>query len=223
MNNIKYLYGLPIYIEKINPKTYEKNKIISQIENNYKISNIRNNWSKDSFIKTDIHHSLEDEENKNYNKINYYNLSGKYEKIISNFFKKLYLKNNLNYKYNIVNYTCSKHNSFMIPHIHGNCDFSLVHYINFDEKQHIPTIFKNPFYFCNLLPNRKKLVDIFDEKIEENSWIHKEWVFKTEEDDVVIFPAILEHYVRNLDSKKLRITISINIEIEMIIKKDYND
>ena len=213
MSSIKYLYGLPIYVEKLNPEIYQKDKIISQIKDNYKISNIRNNWSKNSFIKTDIHHSLEDEENKNFNKINYYDLSGKYEKIIYNFFKKLYLKSNLNYKYNIVNYTCSKHNSFMMPHIHGNCDFSLVHYINFDEKQHVPTIFNNPFYFSNLLPNRKKLVDIFDGKIEENSWIHKEWVFKTEEDDVVIFPAILEHYVRNLDSKKLRITISVNIEI----------
>ena len=216
MNNIKYLYGLPIYIEKISPETYEKNKIISQIKNNYKISNVRNNWSKNSFIKTDIHHSLEDEENKNFNKINYYNLLEKYEKIISNFLKKLYLKNNLNFKYSIVNYTCSKHNSFMIPHIHNDCSFSLVHYISFDAKQHIPTIFKNPFYFCSLLPNKKKLIDIFNEKIEENSWIYKEWTFETKEDDVVIFPAILEHYVRNLDSKKLRITISVNVEIEKI-------
>jgi hypothetical protein len=216
MNNIKYLYGLPIYIEKISPETYEKNKIISQIKNNYKISNVRNNWSKNSFIKTDIHHSLEDEENKNFNKINYYNLLEKYKKIISNFFTKLYLKNNLNFKCSIVNYTCSKHNSFMIPHIHSDCSFSLVHYISFDAKQHIPTIFKNPFYFCSLLPNKKKLIDIFNEKIEENSWIYKEWTFETKEDDVVIFPAILEHYVRNLDSKKLRITISVNVEIEKI-------
>jgi hypothetical protein len=216
MNNITYLYGLPIYIEKINPETYEKNKIISQIENNYKISNVRNNWSKDSSVKTDIHHSLEDEENKNFNKIDYYNLSKKYEKIIVNFLKKLPLKNNLNFKYNIVNYTCSKHNSFMVPHIHSDCNFSLVHYLSFDEEQHIPTIFKNPFYFCTLLPDRKKLINIFDEKTEKNSWIYKEWVFKTKEDDVVIFPAVLEHYVRNLDSKKLRITISVNIEIEKI-------
>jgi len=216
MSNIKYLYGLPTYIEKINPETYEKNKIISQIKNNYKISNVRNNWSKDSFMKTDIHHSLQDEENKKFNKINYYNLQEKYEKIILNFLKNLNLKSNLNFKYNIINYTCSKHNSFLNPHIHDSSDFSLVHYVSFDEEQHIPTIFKNPFYFCNLLPNRKKLVNIFDEKIEENSWIYKEWAFKTKEDDVIIFPAILEHYVRNLDSKKLRITISANIQIEKI-------
>ena len=214
MNNIKYLYGLPIYIEKINPKTYEKNKIISQIENNYKISNIRNNWSKDSFIKTDIHHSILDDENKKFNKINYYNLVNEYKKIIDNFFKKTNLKNSFNFKYNIVNYTCSNQNSFMIPHIHGDCSFSLVHYISFDKKQHIPTIFKSPYYFSNLLPNNEKLKNIFDCKFEENSWLNKEWAFDTEEDDVVIFPAILEHYVRNLNSEKLRITISVNISIE---------
>jgi hypothetical protein len=64
------------------------------------------------------------------------------------------------------------------------------------------------------LPNNEKLKNIFDCKFEENSWLNKEWVFDTEEDDVVIFPAILEHYVRNLNSEKLRITISVNISIE---------
>ena len=44
--------------------------------------------------------------------------------------------------------------------------------------------------------------------------MYKEWIVKdTEEDDVVIVPGILEHSVRNLDSKKLRITIAANIEI----------
>ena len=46
---------------------------------------------------------------------------------------------------------------------------------------------------------------------KENSWIYKEWKIGTEEDDVVIVPAILEHSVRNLDSKKSRITIAVNI------------
>lgn len=214
MNSIKYLYGLPIYLEKIDPKTYQKNKILSQIKKNYSISHERNNWSKNSHLKTDIHHSILDDENKKFNKINYYNLVNEYKKIIDNFFKKTNLKNSFNFKYNIVNYTCSNQNSFMIPHIHGDCSFSLVHYISFDKKQHIPTIFKSPYYFSNLLPNNEKLKNIFDCKFEENSWLDKEWIFDTEEDDIVIFPAILEHYVRNLNSEKLRITISVNINIE---------
>ena len=48
---------------------------------------------------------------------------------------------------------------------------------------------------------------------EENSWIYDEWVVNAEEDDVVIVPAILEHCVRNLDSKKSRITIAVNIDV----------
>ena len=48
---------------------------------------------------------------------------------------------------------------------------------------------------------------------EENSWIYNEWVVNAEEDDVVIVPAILEHSVRNLDSKKSRITIAVNIDV----------
>jgi hypothetical protein len=214
MNNIIYLYGLPIYIEKINPEIYQKNKILSQIEENYKISNVRNNWSKGSHIKTDIHHSLHDEENKTFNKIDYCDLSNKYEKIINNFFKKIKLKSGFSFKYSIVNYTCSKNNSFMTPHIHSDCSFALVHYISFDEKQHISTIFKSPYYFNNLLPNSEKLRNIFDSEFIENNWLNKEWVFNTKEDDVIIFPSILEHYVRNRDCKKLRITVSVNIQIE---------
>jgi len=213
MNNIMYLFGLPIYIEKINSESYEKNKIIKQIEDNYKISSKRNNWNKHSSIVTDIHHSLKDEDNENFAAINYYNLPEIYKKIISNFLDKLHLKKNLNFSYHIVNYTCSKHNSFMTPHIHSNCSFSLIHYVSFDDVQHIPTIFRSPFYFCNILPNRLQIINLFNENFEENSWIHKEWALKTKEDDVIIFPMILEHYVRNLDSDKSRITISVNINI----------
>ena len=214
MNNITYLFGLPFYIDKIDPESYEKKKILSQIEENFKISKVRNNWNSNSFIKTDIHQVLNDEENKKFNKIYYYGLVEKYKEIINNFFKKINLKNNFKYKFNIVNYTCINHNSFMAPHIHVDCSFSMVHYISFDKKQHIPTIFLTPYYFSNLLPNKEKLRSVFDNSSETNSWLSKEWVFNTNEDDVVIFPSVLEHCVRNMDSEKFRITISVNIEIE---------
>ena len=81
-NKINYVYGLPTYKVKIDPKLYEKNKILSQIEKNYKISKVRNKWSLDSFIKTDIHQSLEEENNPKFKKINYYSLPQQYEKTI---------------------------------------------------------------------------------------------------------------------------------------------
>ena len=211
-DEINYVYGLPTYKTKINPKLYEKNKILSQIEKNYKVSKVRNKWNLDSFIKTDIHQSLEDENNPRFKTINYYSLPQQYKKIIVDFFNKLSFQKEIKFSYNIANYTCVRHNSVMTPHIHGNSAFSLIHYMSFDKKQHLPTIFRNPYFFGQLLPHQKNLKDIFSNQ-EENSWIYKEWVIRPEEDDIVIVPAVLEHYVRNLDSKKSRITIAVNISI----------
>ena len=211
-NEINYIYGLPAYITKLDPKLYEKNKILSQIEKNYKVSKVRNKWNTTSYIKTDIHHSLEDEENPRFKKINYYSLPKHYEELITNFFKKLSLSRNIKYTYKIINYTCVRHNSIMEPHIHTNCSFSLIHYISFDKEQHLSTIFKSPYFFSQLLPHEKTIHNILSNQ-EENSWLYKQWVVPAEEDDVVIVPSILEHCVRNLDSKKSRITIAVNIDV----------
>ena len=208
---VNYIFGLPAYITKLNPKLYEKNKILSQIEKNYKVSKVRNKWDVNSFIKTDIHHSVGDDDPR-FKKINYYSLPQQYEKIIADFFQKMDLQKSFKASQVIINYTCVRHNSVMAPHIHTNCTFSLVHYLSFDKKQHNPTIFKSPYYFHQLLPQQENLRTIFANQ-EENSWIYKEWVINSEEDDIVIVPAVLEHGVRNLDSKKSRITISVNISI----------
>jgi len=47
----------------------------------------------------------------------------------------------------------------------------------------------------------------------QNSWNMEEWVYDTEEDDLIIFPAVLKHMVKNKDSNKLRITLAANVEI----------
>ena len=223
-NEINYIFGLPAYITKLNPKLYEKNKILSQIEKNYKVAKVRNEWGLNSFFKTDIHHSLQDEKNPKFKTINYYSLPPQYEKIIADFFKKLCLQDKrFQISKMIVNYSCVRHNSVMTPHIHTGCTFSLIHYISFDKKQHLPTIFKSPYYFYQLLPYQDNLIAVFANR-EENSWIYKEWALDTEEDDIIIVPAILEHGVRNLDSKKSRITIAVNIRIndEKSKKKSYS-
>jgi len=216
-NEVNYIYGLPAYMTRIKPKLYEKKKILSQIEKNYSISKVRNKWSANSFLKTDIHQSVEDDDNPIFKKINYYSLAKQYEKIIANFFQKLSLRKNIQSTYSIVNYTCVRHNSLMMPHIHTDCTFSLIHYISFDKKQHLSTIFKNPYYFNKLLPYEKNLQDMFS-IIDKNSWTYQEWIIKTEEDDAIIVPAILEHYVRNVDSAKSRITIIANINTKVIKK-----
>ena len=214
LNEINYVYGLPAYITKIDPKLYEKEKILSQIEKNYKVSKVRNKWDVNSFIKTDIHHSAGDDDPR-FKKINYYSLPQQYEKIIADFFNKLALRKSFKFTFVIANYTCAKHNSVMTPHIHTDCTFSLIHYISFDERQHTSTIFRNPYYFNQLLPHQKSLQEIFANQ-EKNGWLYKEWVINTEEDDIAIVPAVIEHYVRNFDSEKSRITIVVNISINAV-------
>jgi hypothetical protein len=209
---IDYVYGLPTYRTKINPELYEKNKILSQIEKNYKVSKVRNEWSLDSFIKTDIHHCHNDEKNPKFKEINYYSLNKQYKKVITDFFNKLSLSGPMKFKYHIANYTCVRHSSVMTPHVHMDCTFSLIHYMSFDKKQHLPTIFRNPYLFGQFLPFQGKLQAMFSNQ-KENSWLYREWTMVgTEEDDIIIVPAILEHYVRNLDSKKSRITVVVNID-----------
>ena len=51
-NEINYIYGLPSYLTKIKPELYEKKKILSQIEKNYKTSKVRSKWNTDSYVKT---------------------------------------------------------------------------------------------------------------------------------------------------------------------------
>ena len=90
-NEISYIYGLPAYKTQLDPELYEKNKILSQIEENYKVSKVRDEWSVDFFGTTDIHHSHSDEKNPKFKEINYYSLPEQYKKIIADFFNKLSL------------------------------------------------------------------------------------------------------------------------------------
>ncbi len=66
------MYGLPFFTAKINPDLYEKKEILSQIEKNYKVSRVRNNWSPSAYSKTDIHQSIEDEENPRFKRSFFY-------------------------------------------------------------------------------------------------------------------------------------------------------
>jgi hypothetical protein len=226
MNNSKYglhfLFGLPVLITSVTPSFYDKEKIIDTITSNYKKEKIRDSWglNSGSFFKTDIHHSHGDESSEKFKKINYDKLIPCYHKPIENYVSLLTDKS-FNYKFEIVNYSAVTHNSFMKPHAHPNCDFSMVHYVSFDKEQHLPTIFLNPYFFSGYINNEDKLKKIFYNNVSiTSSWLFEEWTHDIEEDDVIIFPSVLKHYVRNIDSEKLRVTIATNITIEETEKKN---
>jgi len=211
-DNLHYLYGLPVYITSINPKSFDKKQIIKTISDNYNKQNIRQHTSTNAYV-TDIHHSLGDENNKQFKKVNYDKLKDCYIEPIKKYFEFFWLdKKQANFNCQVVNYTASKHDSFMEPHLHADCEFSMVHYISYDKKEHSPTCFQNPYYFYDLLPNKFKLQNL-NEKQSANSWLYDMWKHDIEEDDLIIFPSILKHFVRNHKSKKLRITIASNINV----------
>jgi len=214
MNNLFFLYGLPIYKVNINSLIKKKKeKIIKLITSNYNKSPLRNEWEKGSMYKSILHHSYGDNENKKFNKINFEFLIPHYKKIIESFCKEMKVANKYKYTFKIVNYTASKEETFMRFHIHEDSNFSMVHYLKFNNKKHVPTIFESPYYFNDLLPYRNNF-KIFSKEDHKNLWYEKEFVINTIEDDVVIFPSVLKHGIIQKKTNELRITIASNIMLE---------
>jgi hypothetical protein len=76
---IKNVFGFPIFISSIDENKFNKKELILKIEENYKKNKTRNLWDS----KSNIHHSFEDNNNINFNKITYEQLIPLYkEKII---------------------------------------------------------------------------------------------------------------------------------------------
>jgi len=207
--NFFFCFGFPILISSIKPEAYNKKNIIDTITRNYNKQPIRERWAK-GFGQTDIHHSYDDENNSKFEKVDYSSLNNSYAEVLQKYIKNLYPISEGNISFRIVNYTASKEQTYMKPHIHSECEFSMIHYVQFD-KEHKSTTFVSPYTHSDFWKNN--LNHILDLQNTNNSWLHEEWQFPTEEDTVIIFPSILKHYVRNVVSERLRIAISTNISI----------
>ena len=207
--NFFFCFGFPILISSIKPEAYNKKNIIDTVTRNYNKQNIREHWAT-GFGQTDIHHSYDDENNSKFEKVDYSSLNNSYAEVLQEYIKNLYPISEGNISFRIVNYTASKEQTYMKPHIHAECEFSMIHYVQFDE-EHKSTTFVSPYTHSDFWKNN--LNHILDLQNTNNSWLHEEWQFPTEEDTVIIFPSILKHYVRNVVSERLRIVISTNINI----------
>tara|TARA_R110000823_G_scaffold226940_1_gene354452 strand:- start:40 stop:693 length:654 start_codon:yes stop_codon:yes gene_type:complete len=211
--NFHYLFGLPVLITSIDSNSYDKEKLLDTINKNYEKQKIRANSKTTQLFKTDIHNSNADEQNPLFEKLDYTSVSKCYNKPIEKYLSNITYPQELKYNFRIHNYTAVKHNSFMNPHIHPNCDFAMVHYVSFDSTQHLSTVFLNPYFFSGFIRNETTLINALHKDSVASSWVYEEWVYKVKEDDVIIFPSILKHYIRNLDSDKLRVTFASNISI----------
>ena len=206
------LFGLPVFKTKINPNEYNKKDIVEIIDNNFKKEKERNVWSTDPWG-TKIHQSLHDDNNKNFQTPDYTFVAKTYVKPLQDYLSQLNLKRDIKFNLKVINYTASNFQSLMEPHLHGNSEFSMIHYIKFDKNENAPTTFLNPYNFFGYNVRMELLSNKMNLKNLQNSWNMEEWVYDTEEDDLIIFPAVLKHMVKNKDSNKLRITLAADVEI----------
>lgn len=205
------LFGIPYYINQIDPTSYQKNKVISTIEENYRRSSLRNNW--EAFPNDKIHQSYNDEPNEKFLSVDYRELLPIYINEIDKFLKQIPLKKPLNYRLEILNYTATKNDQSMSFHHHMPSLFYCIHYLKFDPKVHKPTLHQNSHRFADYfqLLYSKELFNIFDDNYVENSWIYTEYSLNTKEDDFLIVPSAIFHKIKESYSDLLRCAISMNI------------
>ena len=215
---IDQIFGIPLYKSSLDSNSYDKKSILNTILNNFGKSNERNNWDNESYIKSKIHHSLCDESNQTFEKPDFSSLKSVYESEIKKYLRMMNYEN-LVFKFEIVNYTVMTKDSQMSNHIHTDCEFTSVHYLKFDSESTDSTLFHNShdyakYLIASLSPSLSK---VCDNKSIQNSWMYQNFKIQTQEDDFIIFPAVLEHSVPRIENDGERVTIVANIHI-----KDYD-
>ena len=211
------LFSCPIYKVRIDPNSYDKEKIINDIKYNKSLKNTRNAPHQTIGSPSDIHHGYRDFDNVNFRPINYEKLIDAYPEIFEIFFDKvIHSTKKFKFKFEIVNYSAITEGQWLPSHNHvGFDDFATVHYLNL-KKEHIPTTFQNPMKFAPYIKYiRPELIDILDNRGSDNSYLWEWFQVSVEEDDMLIFPAALDHEVLvQGPTKEPRITISTNISVK---------
>jgi len=214
---MQQIFGFPCFIKNINENLYNKEEIIRDIEYNYNKNKERNVWDKGNLTESNLHHGYNDWDNLDFKKINFDKLIPIYKDVFVEFFKNLKLKKKeIKIKFDIVNYTCLTSSQNMASHVHSDSDFSAIHYIKFDDKEHTSTLFENSNNYSNYIPSlRPNLSNILDDKCLLNSWSYKNFRLKIKENDICIVPGLLSHSIaKQLKTEKTRITIVCNISLE---------
>lgn len=210
------LFGSPIYSYHIDSTSYDKEKLMNIILDNYKIDKYRNAWDDES----NMHHSYNDWTNNKFNSskdVNKSILLPVYDKLINNFFnEKLKLNEKIKYKYEIVNYTCFGDSQYMKAHNHlPEFIFTCIHYLQFDPTQHsCIRLFNNSDYGTyaqHLFPTYYNTIDRVE---DDNSFMFHFYDYMPKEDEMIIFNGMLHHAVpKQQNTTKPRIAVVTNIKI----------
>ena len=205
------LFGFPVYKTSLLNYKYNRDELIKTINYNYDLDNNRNSWNNEW---SDLHHSIADNNDK-FKLLNYSQLLPIYGKCIESFIKKLKINNIVKVDYKIVNYTCMSDKQYMQTHLHTDADFTGVHYLQYDTTLNNSTTFNNSSHHSKYIDSiRPKLKENFDNEDTGNSWLFQNFKLPTIQDDLVIFPAMMEHSISKVKTTKRRMTIIFNLNIE---------
>ena len=209
------LFGSPVWSDHISPALYNKKELIDKMLKNYERSPIRNNWDTVSRL----HHSLQDNNNFEYEEINYDKLINVYRNKIIKFFKETNLSCKFNFE--IMNYTVVDSDGYLRPHEHF-CDFTAIHYLSYDKENHLPLILHNDNPLNKHLKYQiiKNKINIDEDYNGVHSMFCSTWELPLKEDELYIMPGFLTHSVENnkkvnfQKTDKKRICIAFNIMVE---------
>ena len=207
-------FGMPIWRENIDSKSYNKKEIIDTITRNYHKNRSRNIWLSEGW--SDLHHAYNDYGNKEYECPDWTNsLMGVYRGVLQRFFDTITAQS-FNYNFSIVNYTCYGNLQYIQEHLHPKVDFVGIHYIRFDTESHTPTRFINPMTYAKYLEGITSETSLkYNDNDVSNAWMFPSWEPKIIEDDMIIHPGLLSHDVRpqKCNDDNLRIASVLNIHV----------
>ena len=90
-----------------------------------------------------------------------------------------------------------------MPHMHPNCDFAGIYYIKADEKT--PIGFHNP----DMIVRQEK----FGNYVKKNAWSPPHFMSFPKDNDSIMFPGHIEHWVVPNWADTPRISLAFNIKI----------
>ena len=206
-------FGMPIWRENIDSRTYNKKEIIDTIIRNYRKNRSRNEWLPNI---SNLHHMYDDWDNRKYEVPDWNNsLMGVYNGVLQRFINSINASL-FNFDFDITNYTCYGNSQYMQEHLHPKTDFVGIHYIRFDTESHTPTRFINPMGYAKYLDDIKCETRLkYDNNDTSNAWMFANCELDVIEDDIIIHPALLYHDVRpqKCNDDNLRIASVLNIHV----------
>jgi len=202
---IQNLFSIPVWYDLVDPNSYNKEQLLNVIEKNYKNNPKRDKWHGIS----NMHHSNSDEDNEDYEQLNYNILKVVYQNKINQFVKEVLGDiNDQTCNLNIVNYTAMGSGGHMTRHDHlsRDCEFVGVHYLKFHQDEHYPIRFWNPHTLYPQLSNIHPL-------LKNINVCQRYFAPIVQEDMILIYPSFLEHDIpQQKETDSLRVSIAFNFK-----------